>query len=109
MRMIWHGTRTKAFRNVLNSIRKTSVFSARYFSRHRPRSGNSNANQALNVQAIEAITMYAQLLTKSPLGIRMACTPFRSCSIRFSWLHRPLANRTRDSAGVDLSWVMVKK
>jgi len=50
-RTIWHGTRTKALRNVLKSIPKTVLFSRLYLSAQRPFSGNSQANQAFNVQA----------------------------------------------------------
>jgi hypothetical protein len=80
-----------ALRNVLNSIFKTACFSDWYFVDQRPVSGSSNANHALSVQAKEAMTMYAQLLTSVSVGIRIALTPFLSCSLRFSWLQRPLA------------------
>src|SRR5207244_8124352 len=74
--------------NARNSIRSTARFSSRYGSPQRPPSGSSSANQALSVHASDAITMYAQLLTSVSTGIRIACTPFLSCAIRFSWLHR---------------------
>jgi hypothetical protein len=70
--------------NVLNSIRSTVRFSAACCSARRPVSGSSSANHALSVQASDAITMYAPLLTRVFTGIRIACTPFFSCSIRFS-------------------------
>ncbi len=42
---------------------------------HRPRTGSRSANHAFSDQASAAITMYAQLLTRSPTGVRSACTP----------------------------------
>ena len=42
------------------------------------------ALQAFKLHASEAITMYAQLLTKSSTGVASACTPLLSCAIRFS-------------------------
>ena len=46
--------------------------------------GSSNANQALSVQAREAITMYAQLASRVLSGACNARTPFLSCSMMFS-------------------------
>lgn len=65
----------KAFRKVLNSIRKTVAFSAAYRAAHRPVSGNSRANHALRVHASAAMTMYAPLLRSVSTGMRAAPTP----------------------------------
>ena len=47
-----------------------------------------------------AITMYAQLLTRSSTGVVSACTPPLSWAIRFSWSQRSLAENTISSAVV---------
>src|SRR4030042_4248165 len=94
-----------ALRNVLNSIFKTACFCDSYVADQRPLSGSSNANHAFNVQANEAITIYAQLLSRLSTGIRIALTPFLSCSFKFSWLHRPLAPCTISAA--EDSWSLV--
>src|SRR4051795_3672022 len=96
----WHGTWIIATQNVLNSIRNSDRFSARCFSAQRPSSGSSNAAHAFRLQARLAITMYAQLLTRSPTGIAIAFTPLLSCPIRFSWSQRSLARNTTSDAGV---------
>jgi hypothetical protein len=61
---IWHGTWIIATQNVLNSIRSSDRFSARYFSAHRPCSGSTRAPHAFRLQASDAITRSAQLLTR---------------------------------------------
>ena len=91
----------KLLTNRLNCIRCTSCFCRRYFCFQRPFSGNSSANHDLSVQASDAMTMYAQLLTRLSTGIRIAFTPFLSCSIRFSWSQRLFARKTISSVGVD--------
>ena len=53
-----------------------------------------------------AITMYAQLLTRSSTGAVSDRTPLLSCAIRFSWLQRSLAENTISSAGIAQSLVM---
>src|SRR5436305_14920449 len=65
----WQGTWIIATQKVLNSIRKSDRFSARYFPAHRPVSGSTSAVHAFRLHASEAITMYAPLLTVSPTGI----------------------------------------
>ena len=50
-------------------------FSARCFSACRGSSGSSNAAHAFRLHARLAITMYAQLLTRSSTGVASACTP----------------------------------
>ena len=61
-------------------------------------SGNSSAAHAFSVQANDAITMYAQLLTRLSTGAVKACTPPLSCAITFSWSQRSLALKTISSA-----------
>src|SRR5947208_993420 len=102
----WHGTWIIATQNVLNSIRSSDRFSARYFSDHRPPSGRTSAHHAFRLQASDAITMYAQLLTRSFTGIASAFTPPLSWAIRFSWSQRSLARNTTSDAGVVQSLVM---
>src|SRR3954447_3577999 len=102
----WHGTWIIATQKVLNSIRKSERFSARYFSAHRPCSGSTRALHAFRLQASEAITRYAQLLTRSPTGIANAFTPPFNWPIRFSWSQRSLARNTISEAGVVRSLVM---
>ena len=58
VRTIWHGTWINATQNVLNSIRSSDRFSARYFSAHRPRSGSIRALLAFRLHASAAITIY---------------------------------------------------
>jgi len=53
------------------------------FCFHRPFSGSTSASHAFSVQASDAITIYAPLLTRSPVGLSIARAPFLSCSIRF--------------------------
>src|SRR3954469_5472789 len=106
VRTIWQGTWIIATQNVLNSIRSSDRFSARYFFAHRPPSGRTRALHAFRLHASEAITMYAQLPTRSPTGIANAFTPPFSCAIRFSWSHRSLARNTTSDAGVVRSLVM---
>src|ERR687890_36327 len=102
---IWHGTWIIATQNVLNSIRSSERFSARYFSAHRPVSGSTRALHAFRLHARLAITMYAQLLTKLSTGIAIAFTPLFNWAIRFSWSHRSLARKTISDAGVVRSLV----
>src|SRR5271169_1289109 len=104
--MIWHGISINAARYVANSIRNNVRFSALWLSASGPVAGASNALQALRLQATEAITMYAQLLTRSPTGAFSAWTPVLSCAIRFSWSQRSLAWKTIWSAGVVRSLVI---
>src|SRR3954447_23672533 len=103
---IWQGTWIIATQNVLNSIRNSVRFSARYFSAHRPPSGRTRALHAFRLHAKDAITMYAQLLTRSFTGIASAFTPPLSWAIRFSWSQRSLARNTTSDAGVVRSFVM---
>src|SRR4051794_14523039 len=103
---IWHGTWIIATQNVLNSIRSSDRFSARYFSAHRPPSGRASALHAFRLHARLAITRYAQLLTRSSTGIASALTPPLSWAIRFSWSQRSLARKTISEAGVVRSLVM---
>src|SRR5512135_649547 len=105
VRTIWHGTWINATQNVVNSIRKSDRFSARYFSAQRPGSGSTKALQAFRLQARLAITMYAQLLTRSSTGIVIAFTPLFNWAIKFSWSHRSLARNTISEAGVVRSLV----
>ena len=49
-------------------------------------------------QASAAMTMWAQLETRSYSGTRSALTPFLSCSMTFSWSQRSLASSTTCSA-----------
>jgi len=60
-------------------------------------------HQAFSVQARLDITLYAQLLCRLSSGLRIARTPFFSCSIRFSWSQRSLAEKTISSAVLDRS------
>src|SRR6266436_1538685 len=98
-----------ATQNVLNSIRNSECFSARYFSAQRPCSGKTSALHAFRLQASDAITMYAQLLTKLSTGIANAFTPLFNCAIRFSGSQRSLAKNTISDAGVVQSLVMEKE
>ena len=75
VRTICTGIRMKALRNALNSIRSSAPFSAACRAAHRPVSGKHYANQAFNVQASAAITMYAPLLNNVSTGMRVAPTP----------------------------------
>src|SRR3954447_26743971 len=103
---IWQGTWIIATQNVLNSIRSRERFSARYFSAHRPPSGRTRALHAFRLQASDAITMYAQLLTRLSTGNAIALTPPFNWAIRFSWSQRSLARNTIPEAGVVRSFVM---
>src|SRR3954463_4742215 len=109
VRTIWQGTWIIATQNVLNSIRKSERFSARYFSAHRPRSGSTRALHAFRLHARPAITMYAQVLTRSPTGLASAFTPPFNWAIRSSWSQRSLARNTTPDAGVVRSLVMEKE
>src|SRR4051794_1433332 len=109
VRTTWHGAWINATQNVENSIRNSDRFSARCFSAHRGCSGSSNADHAFRLHARPAITMYAQLLTRSPTGIANAFTPLFNWAIRFSWSHRSLAQKTISEAGVVRSLVIQKK
>ena len=102
----WQGIWIIATQNVLNSIRNSDRFSTRCFSAQRPASGSSKADHAFRLHARLAITMYAQLLIRSPTGIAIALTPPLSWAIRFSWSHRSLARKTISDAGVVRSLVM---
>src|SRR6478752_8471258 len=102
---IWHGTWINATQNVLNSIRSSDRFSDRCLSAHRGCSGTSNALHAFRLQARLAITMYAQLLTRSSTGIASALTPPFNWAIRFSWSQRSLARNTISDADVVRSLV----
>src|SRR5918998_6542824 len=102
----WHGTWIIATQNVLNSIRSSERFSARYFSAHRPCSGSTKALHAFRLHASEAITIYAPLLTRSPTGIASAFTPDFNWATRFSWSHRSLARKAISDAGVVVSLVI---
>src|SRR3954447_20199033 len=104
--MIWQGTWIIATQNVLNSILSSDRFSARYFSDHRPCSGRTSALHAFRLHASDAITIYAQLLTRLSTGIVSAFTPPLSWAIRFSWSQRSLARKTISDAGVVRSLVM---
>src|SRR5947209_4266294 len=103
---IWHGTWIKATHNVLNSIRSSDLFSARYFSDQRPVSASTRALHAFRLHARPAITMYAPLLTRSPTGIARAFTPPFNWAIRFSWSQRSLARNTTSEAAAVRSLVM---
>src|SRR3954453_297508 len=100
VRTTWQGTWIIATQKVLNSIRSSERFSARDFSDHRPSWGSTSALHAFRLHASDAITMYAQLLTRSPTGISSAFTPPLSWAIRFSWSHRSLARKTIYDDGV---------
>ena len=106
VRTTWHGTWINATQKVVNSIRSSDRFSARCLSAHRGCSGTSYADHAFSVHARLAITMYAQLLTRSSTGIASAFTPLLSWAIRFSWSQRSLARNTTSDAGVVRSLVM---
>src|SRR3954453_12139428 len=97
---IWQGTWIIATQYVLNSIRNSDRFSSRYFADQRPPSGRTSALHAFRLHARLAITMFAQLLTRSPTGIASALTPPLSWAIRFSWSHRSLARKTIYDDGV---------
>ena len=56
-------------------------------------SGQSKAIHALIFQARHVITIYASFASKVSHGIRIACTPFFVCSIKFSWLHLSFDSR----------------
>src|SRR3954463_4765839 len=88
---IWQGTWIIATQDVLNSLRSSECFSARYFPAHRPPSGRTRAPHAFRLQASDAITMDAQLLTRLSTGIASAFTPPFSGAIGFSWSQRSLA------------------
>src|SRR5918998_3021024 len=106
---IWQGTWIIATQKVLNSIRKSERFSARYFSAHRPVSGSTRALHAFRLHASDAITIYAQLLTRSPTGIASAFPPPFNWAIRFSWSQRSLARDTTSEAELVRSLVIQKK
>ena len=74
----------KVAQYVANSIRNNVRFSARCFAACRADTGTSKALQAFRLQARLAITIYAQLLTRSFTGVFRACTPFLSWAIKFS-------------------------
>src|SRR4051794_31088272 len=103
---IWHGTWIIATQNVLNSIRSNDRFSSRYFFDHRPCSGSTRALHAFRLHASDAITMYAQLLTRLSTGIANAFTPPFNWAIRFSWSQRSLARNTISEAELVRSLVM---
>src|SRR3954470_5842074 len=103
---IWHGTWIIATQNVLNSTRSNDRFSSRYFFDHRPCSGSTRALHAFGLHASDAITMYAQLLTRLSTGIANAFTPPFNWAIRFSWSHRSLARNTISEAELVRSLVM---
>src|SRR3954451_15031465 len=109
VRTTWHGTWISATQNVLNSIRNSDRFSARYFSAHRPPSGRTRALHAFRLHASDAITIYAQLLTRLSTGIASALTPLFNWAIRFSWSQRSLARKTTSEAGLVRSLVIQKK
>ena len=73
---IWQGSIIRVLRNRRNSIFNTCS--------PLPTFGINMPNHALRFQANDAITMYAQLLTKSLTGNFIAFTPFFNCSITFS-------------------------
>ena len=99
LRTIWHGIWMNAAQNVANSIRNSVRFSASCARRAcRGATGTSNALHAFRLHASDAITMYAQLLTRSSTGAVSAWTPPLSCAIRFSWSQRSLAENTTSSA-----------
>jgi hypothetical protein len=87
VRTNWHGGRTKACTNVLNSRPSSQRSSSRCRSCQRPgASGNCNANHAFRFQANAVITMYAQLLSNVSTGAwklrrsSMSCKQVRSHS-----------------------------
>src|ERR1700728_5070461 len=96
----------KAAQYVANSICNKVRFSALCLSACRGVTGTSKALQAFRLQANDAMTMYAQLLTRLYTGVASALTAPLSCAIRFSWLHRPLAKNKISAAGVSRSLVM---
>jgi hypothetical protein len=76
VRSTWHGRRTKAFTNDLNSGPSTHAFSSQRFSPQRPPgSGKDSAHHALRFHARAVITMYAQLLSSVSVGAFSARTP----------------------------------
>src|SRR5262249_27110959 len=68
LRMTWHGIAITAARKVANSIPNSACFSARCSAACRGSSGTHSAAHAFRLQANEAITMYAQLLTRLSTG-----------------------------------------
>jgi hypothetical protein len=109
LRTTWHGSSITAARNVANSIRNQLRRSARCSWTCPGSSGSSNAAHALSVHASDAITIYAQLLTRSLTGAFSAGAPPLSCAITFSWSQRPFASSTSSSAAAARSLVMKKK
>src|SRR5512135_1366237 len=109
VRTTWHGPGINATQNVENSIRSSDRFAARCLAAHQGGSGRSNAAHAFRLQASEAFTMYAQLLTRSSTGIDNALTPLFNWAIRSSWSQRSLARNTISEAAVVRSLVMEKK
>ena len=83
--MIWHGISMNAARNVANSIRNKVRLSALWLWASGPVAGVSNALQAFRLQANDAITMYAQLLTRLSKALRKTSSMRRSsiCSSRW--------------------------
>src|SRR5262249_12033858 len=107
VRTIWHGIRTKALTNVLNSKPSTHRFSAWCFScQHPGSSGSNNAHPAFRSQGNAVITMKAQLLARLFTGARKARTPPPNWANRFSWSQRSLAVNTIASASLTQSLVM---
>src|SRR3954447_24188395 len=104
-----HGSAITAARNVANSIRSQLRRSARCSSACPGSSGSSKAAHAFNVHASDAITMYAQLLTRSFTAAFSAGTPPLSCAMTFSWSQRPFASSTNSAAAASRSLVMKKE
>src|SRR5262249_11072942 len=104
--MIWHGIWITVAQNVANSIRNNDLFSASCLAVCRGVTGTSKALQAFRLQAREAMTIYAQLLTRLSTGVVKALTPLLSWATRFSWSQRSLALNTIWSAGVVRSLVI---
>lgn len=80
-----------ALRYVAKSMRSKRCFNASCIACQRGLTGTSSADQALRLQAKDAMIMYAQLLSSVSSGAVSAWTPFLCCSIVFSWLQRWLA------------------
>ena len=66
--------------------------------------GNKKAHQALRLQAMEAMVIYAQLAFKVLTGACKARTSDFNCAMRFSWLQRWRAWPTTSSGSWPTRW-----
>jgi hypothetical protein len=94
--MLGHGTRIGAAQAVEDFTRGSDRSPARFFPACSVCSGSSGA--AFRPQAKDAMTTYAELLTRSPAGMASTFTPPSSLAIRSSWSRRSLTRKTTSEA-----------